>query len=351
MAWLQAIPRWGGVSCGDPADRAILIVLYNATGGTNWADSANWLSDKPLEGWYGVGTDRTGRVDWLGLYDNQLSGSIPTQLGDLTNLESLSLQDNQLTGPIPEELGKLTELDWLSLNHNDLSGEIPPALGNLASLEALYLRENELTGCIPNALGDTLRNDLYRLGLSFCEPRASDPSDRAVLEAFYTATGGPKWYSATNWLIEEPMSLWRGVSTDSDGRVTALNLADNRLSGGVPIQLGDLTSLRRLNLSHNLLSGAIPSQMGNLSNLRYLRLNDNLLTGSIPPQLGDLSSLERLFLENNQLTGEIPAQLGNLSNLEWLDLSGNDFSGCIPLALQNVRHDLDDELGLDFCAQ
>ena len=351
MAWLQAIPRWGGVSCGDPADRAILIVLYNATDGPNWADSANWLSDKPLEGWYGVGTDRTGRVDWLGLYDNQLSGSIPSELGDLTNLESLSLQDNQLTGPIPEELGKLAELDWLSLNHNDLSGEIPPALGNLASLEALYLRENEWTGCIPNALGDTLRNDLYRLGLSFCDPRASDTSDKVILEAFYNATGGPKWNNTTNWLSEEPMGLWRGVATDSDGRVTALNLGDNRLSGSIPSQLGDLTNLRRLNLSHNLLSGAIPPQLGNLSKLEYLNLGDNLLGDGIPPQLGNLANLEVLRLHDNQLTGSIPSQLGNLANLEWVEFGGNNLSGCIPHALQNVRDDLDDELGLDFCTQ
>ena len=330
QTWLQAIPNWSGPDCEQveaiASDRAALVALYNATDGPNWSTSDNWLSDRPLWDWEGVSTD-DGRVTGVWLGGNDLSGSIPSELGKLTKLRRLYLDNNYLSGPIPTELG------------------------NLANLEELLLGGNELTGCIPNASGDTLNNDLYRLGLSFCDPRISDTSDKAVLEAFYNATGGPKWNDTTNWLSEEPMGLWRGVATDSDGRVTALNLDYNRLSGSIPTKLGDLVSLRRLNLSHNFLSGSIPPQLGNLANLEYLNLGDNLLSNSIPPQLGNLANLEVLRLHDNQLTGGIPSQLGNLANLEWVEFGGNQLTGCIPLALQNVRDDLDDELGLDFCAQ
>ena len=403
MAWIQAIPRWSGPDCEQveaiALDRAALVALYNATDGPNWSTSENWLSDRPLWDWRGVNTDGTGRVSglWLGgnnlsgsipsdlgtlsklerldlsenqlsgsfpaelgnlasleqllLSDNALSGSIPAELGDLANLERLFLYNNALSGGIPAEFGDLASLEELHITGNNLSGSIPTELGNLTNLEYLRLGGNEWTGCIPNALGNTLNNDLYRLGLSFCDTRASDTSDKAVLEAFYNATDGPNWSGATNWLGEYPISLWRGVSTDSDGRVTALNLHYRGLSGDIPSELATLTNLRRLNLSSNSLTGAILPQLGNLANLRYLRLSDNSLTGSIPTQLGNLSNLERLFLEDNQLTGEIPSQLGDLANLEWVDFSGNQLTGCIPLALEDVRSDLDDELGLDFCAQ
>ena len=80
-------------------DRAVLIALYEATGGNNWYDNANWLSSTyPLAQWYGVETDDEGRVTSLYLSDNDLAGPIPAALGQLDSLKSLWLSDNQLTG-------------------------------------------------------------------------------------------------------------------------------------------------------------------------------------------------------------------------------------------------------------
>ena len=67
-------------------DREALGVLYNATDGPKWGNNWNWLTDKPLGEWYGVDTDDNGRVTGLSLYENQLSGEIPPELGNLTNL-------------------------------------------------------------------------------------------------------------------------------------------------------------------------------------------------------------------------------------------------------------------------
>ena len=118
------------------SDRDILVAFYEATGGANWSDKSNWLSDAPIDEWHGVTTYGSGRVTELGLSGNQLSGEIPTWLGNLVNLELLALQDNQLNGEIPTELGNLANLEDLYLDGNQLSGEIPPELGDLANLKA-----------------------------------------------------------------------------------------------------------------------------------------------------------------------------------------------------------------------
>ena len=149
-------------------DRASLVALYNATGGANWTNNTNWLTTAPIGQWHGVTTDSQGRVTNLDLNDNQLSGTIPTQLGNLANLEELLLTRNQLSGEIPPELGSLANLEWLRLNNNQLTGEIPAELGRLTNLTVLHLSGNQLTGCVPASLQDVADNDFAQLGLPFC---------------------------------------------------------------------------------------------------------------------------------------------------------------------------------------
>ena len=133
-------------SAGDAAtDRAALVALYNATDGANWRNNGNWLSNAPMGEWHGVTTDSDGRVTYLKLNDNQLTGEIPAELGDLTNL------------------------GWLGLNDNQLTGEIPAELGDLSRLWRLYLSSNQLTGCIPSGLRNIQDIDLGQLGLPFCD--------------------------------------------------------------------------------------------------------------------------------------------------------------------------------------
>ena len=74
---------------GVAVDREALEALYHATGGPDWRNRANWPSEAPLGEWFGVVTDSNGRVTSLTLTGNGLSGAIPPELGDLTNLQEL----------------------------------------------------------------------------------------------------------------------------------------------------------------------------------------------------------------------------------------------------------------------
>ena len=72
------------VTINVTADRAALVALYNATGGVNWTNNTNWLSNEPLSEWHRVETDKDGRVTALRLVANELSGEDPGgALGEL----------------------------------------------------------------------------------------------------------------------------------------------------------------------------------------------------------------------------------------------------------------------------
>ena len=158
--------------------------------------------------------------------------------------------------------------------------------------------------------------------------------ERLVLAILYYATGGDEWTSNSGWLDATHHDTWFGVTTDSSTNsyyVSRLDLSDNELTGPIPTQFGQLTTLEKLSLYNNKLTGSIPStKIGQLTSLEYLSLSDNELTGPIPTQIGQLTSLEKLYLYNNKLTGSIPTKIGQLTSLEWLFLNNNELTGPIP---------------------
>ena len=123
----------------------------------------NWLSEAPLDEWHGVNSDYRGRVFQLHLVSNGLSGEIPPELGNFSNLKHLILRGNQLSGKIPPELGNLSNLETLDLNGNQLNGKIPPELGNFSNLKLLILSGNQLSGKIPPELGNLSNLEVLNL--------------------------------------------------------------------------------------------------------------------------------------------------------------------------------------------
>ncbi|MDE2783481.1 MAG: Ig-like domain-containing protein [Gemmatimonadota bacterium] len=361
-------------------DRAPLVALYHATGGSNWVEADNWLTDKPLWQWDGVGTNARGRVIWanlsgerdpqgnwtrrglkgtippelgrldkleqLWLYGNELSGTIPPELGALESLELLDLSHNELTGPIPPELGGLVKLKHLLLQNNSLDGALPLELGNLAELEVLTINGNDLSGRIPAALGDlaTLTNlSLHDNGLAGrIPPELGNLASLKQLYLYGNELTGP--IPSDLGRLSNLTQLWLGENNLSGpvpselGNLTQLQglvLYYNELSGPIPGELGNLTRLDRLALASNSLTGPIPVEFGRMTELVTLLLHTNELTGPIPSTLGNLEELTRLELQNNALTGSIPGELGGTA-LETFDLQANDLSGPLPAELGNL---------------
>ena len=328
-------------------EREALVALYNLAGGANWKNNTGWMGVAGTEcDWFGI-TCTNDSVTLISLSSNGLSGSIPSELGNLTNLTRLYLIANNLSGSIPPELGNLTKLTWLFLNSNSLSGSIPSELDNLSNLERLYLNANSLSGSIPAWLG-TLSNMewLYLNGNSFTGTIPSELSSLANLKRFSISENSlsgsiPAWLGTLINL--EKLYLWGNSFVGSIPpelgnltKLTDLNLSANSLNGSIPPGLGNLTNLTYLALNGNSLSGSIPPELGNLTNLRYLYMKENSLSGSIPPELGNLTNLLSLSLRINNLTESIPPELGNLTELIGLYLSSNNLSGGIPTELSNL---------------
>ena len=258
------------------ADRraAPLLALYRATNGEGWTDNSNWLSSRPVGEWYGVETNGRGQVVAVDLYWNGLRGTIPSELGELKELEELALGSDELRGRIPPELGNLPRLRVLTLSHNQLSGPIPASLGELpVTLESLSLNGNRLTGGIPTELGQL-----------------------------------------------------RGLSV--------LRLDENALTGAIPVELGQLKHLTELDLADNHLTGQIPPELGQLTELRKLYLAGNRLNGCIPMELIEMGVDLRRFLTGKILhdlarigLSTCPKPSGSLTSLGGSELEAPTWKG------------------------
>ncbi len=230
------------ISIYDPAivtDSLALVAFYHATGGPGWTNRDNWLTG-PLSSWYGI-TITDQRVTEISMNQNNLTGPIPAEIGDLTGLTMLNLNRNQLAGTIPVAIGNLIKLSYCVLGENQLTGSIPPELFNMVNLDQLYLNNNHLSGTIPPEIGNLTH-------------------------------------------------------------VAVLNVESNQLSGALPAELGNLINLFALYLDNNLFTGGIPSGIRNLVNLAYMQI-DNCLFDDLPA-LNTLEALGQLYIGSNRFTFE-----------------------------------------------
>ena len=336
-------------------DRVALEAIYREMGGDDWTDNTNWLSDEPLGEWYGVDTTRNGRVWYLELQDNNLTGRIPAEIGLLDTLFSLGLRDTTVTGPIPPAIGRLRNLRDLRMGGTRIDGPLPPEMGNMTGLEYVYLSRTRLSGPLPATLANIDVDRFYVGGTDVCLPRSLAPwyesrgeatdllpcipetGDRKVLDSLYNKTGGEDWNWQENWLTARSLNKWSGIATDEEGYVTEIYLPSNNLSDSIPPELGDLSRLEVLGLYENNLTGRIPPELGKLKKVRQLWLGDNNLEGSIPPEIGGMVSVDSMWLAGNELSGPIPPEFGNLVNLELLALFDNQLSGPLPAEFGKLR--------------
>ena len=166
--------------------------------------------------------DENGRVTGLRLHSNELSGVIPTELGNLANLQTLSLSRNALSGAIPSELGNLSNLEELYLNDNTLSGAIPAELGDLANLQILSLQRNTLSGAIPAELGNL--SSLQKLYLHGNTLSGAIPAELANLTQLQALDIRNTGLCVT---ADSDLHTWTETIEDFQGANTCWNFAAN----------------------------------------------------------------------------------------------------------------------------
>ncbi|MBR5396492.1 MAG: hypothetical protein IK145_01395 [Bacteroidales bacterium] len=216
-----------GISESIIKEKAALAAFYEAMGGQNWKDNTNWLSDKPLRKWFGVGADDKGHVKYISFWGNGLKGYLPKEIGDLTELEELSLSGeySSTSGyrPIPEEIGNLKKLKNLSLQGLSFSGTLPASLFGLTELEQLYI--NNPYWMDPQPIPPTIKNlkKLKTLGINYAN-----------------------------------------------------------ITGELPPEIGELYDLEYLRLNFNNITGSVPESFGNLANLTFCEIRGNQLSGTLP---------------------------------------------------------------------
>ena len=141
-------------------EKQALEDLYAATNGEQWTQA--WELNQPVTEWNGV-TITDGHVTAVSLMFNNLTGTLPSSLENLEQLQILELSFNKIEGTLPSALGNLSKLEVLALNGNNLTGIIPTTIGNLTSLRQLHLSSNTLTGQVPNSVSELQNLEVFNV--------------------------------------------------------------------------------------------------------------------------------------------------------------------------------------------
>ncbi|XP_070664340.1 probable leucine-rich repeat receptor-like serine/threonine-protein kinase At3g14840 [Malus domestica] len=227
----------------------------------------------------------------IDLTRNYLSGTIPPEWSSLP-LVNISLVGNHLTGSIPKELGDITTLKSLDISFNNFSGPLPEELGSLANIERMLLSSNNFNGELPKTFAKLTKIKDFRVSDSNFSGRIPDFIEN--------------WTNLEKLLIQA-----------------------SGLTGPIPSGIFLLTSLTDLRITD--LSGPespIPS-LDKMKNMKILMLRSCNLTGQLPPDLAQMN-LKTLDLSFNKLTGEIPNSFASLADTNYIFLTGNLLTGPVP---------------------
>ncbi|XP_021749640.1 receptor-like kinase TMK4 [Chenopodium quinoa] len=252
----------------------------------------NWSSDNPCK-WQGVSCDSSNRVISISLASRSISGTIPSEINQLSSLQSLSLQNNHLTGTIPP-LANMTQLQEVFLDGNSFSILPSNFLVGLPNLQTVSINDNPLpTWSIPRGLSESS---------SLQEFRASNTNLVGSIPDMFAALPSLKdlRLSYNNLTGSLPDSF-----AGSGIQFVCINNQKQGLSGVLDV-LGKMPSLAQLWVQQNAFFGPIPD-LSNCTSLFDLQLRDNQLTGVVPPSLSKLPHLMNVSMQNNKLQGPMPA--------------------------------------------
>ncbi|GMQ11144.1 hypothetical protein CsSME_00053899 [Camellia sinensis var. sinensis] len=391
---------------------------------------SDWTGTNPCF-WSGINCDTSNRITAINLPSKSLSGSLPSTLNQLSNLQSISLQRNSLSGPLPtfanlsslqqvfldankftsipsDFFSGLTNLQTMSLsdNINLAPWTIPSDLVQLSSLESFSASNANIVGSIPDIF-DSFPN-LHNLRLSYNNLTGSLPSTFAGSKITNLWLNNQlHGFSGTIDVLSSMTELYQvwlhgnsftGTIPDLSKctNVFDIQLRDNQFTGVLPPSLMGLTKLANISLQDNKLQGPMPvfgpgvtvslgvtnrfckstpgpcdpqvtallavagalgypltlaqSWQGNSgcsgwtfitcdsqSNVIIVNFGKQHFSGLISPAFANLTSLKSLYLNDNNLMGSIPDVLTTLPQLQVLDVSNNNLSGPIPVFQSTVK--------------
>jgi hypothetical protein len=229
----------------------------------------------------------------LSVENLNLSGTINGQhfndMGDVW--VGLFLRNNSLTGTIPSELVQLSNLRFLLLDNNLLSGALP--IASARAMEDLRVSGNQLTGAIPSEYFSGIHMpSIVRLHFGANKFSGSLPP----IDAF-------------------------------PPRLDNLFLNDNELSGALPSALSTWSGTGKwFSVASNGFSGSLPSGIFSTGSFAFFRVDDNQLDGTIPSAVAQQGGLQRLNLSHNIFSGDLT--LPKLTMTNQCFLAGNTFAVC-----------------------
>ena len=161
--------------------------------------------------------------------------------------------------------------------------------------------------------------------------QATNPDDKAALEAFYQSTNGAKWSNNSGWMKGDPcQDQWFGLYC-IDGRVLEIDLVYNLVTGYIPTDITKATKLKVLRLYSNDIKGTLPAGLFQMKSLQTLDVNYNEIGGQLPESIS-CPNLTQLVVYNNKFQGALPTAW-DTPQLQILSLSSNQFQGPLPPAI------------------
>ncbi|KAH6755124.1 hypothetical protein C2S53_017888 [Perilla frutescens var. hirtella] len=252
------------------------------------------------------------------LYFQPLGGKISDALLELHHLTNLDLSGNQFDDQFPEFIGSMKQLKHLNLQECFFNVTVPPQLGNLTNLQTLDLSLNSFWSESDNLNWLSHLSLLTRLDLSF----SFDLSHTNWLQQILKLRSLQELYlDGSNIAGAIPSANYSFAS------LSTLDLSYNEFTSTTLDWLFNIsTSLATLYMFHNNLDGSIPDVFGRLVFLEDLDLSGNMLEGGISKSLGNLSHLQTLSLSNNDFRGDLDELFKNLSTKVWMSLESLNLS-------------------------